>query len=431
MKRDLIQQLNEWRNNPLRKPLILRGARQVGKSWLIDEFGKSFPSYVKINFDKQPAAMAFFEGDIDIPVLLEKLQIYTGKKIIPGETLLFLDEVQNCERAIVALRYFKEELSKLHVIAAGSLIDFVLHNIGMPVGRVQFLYLHPLSYGEFLTAIGQQALREYLLQTKIDPVLHDKALEYVHTYFWLGGMPAVIDAWLLYKDFKKCLEQQDEIILAYKQDFEKYASGKLIDKVEIVFNAIPHHLGEKFVFSKIDPDLRANTFKDALECLSKAGIAHITHHTSAQGIPLSAGKDIKRFKVYFFDIGLAQRLLGLNLQEWITTPLNVKYHGAIAEQFVAQDYIANKFIKQPSELYYWHREERNSNAEIDFLFLLDNQIIPVEVKAGKKGTLRSLHLYLESHPHAKYGIKISEQQYEEHLPLICLPMYAIERIVKS
>lgn len=427
MKRDLIQQLNEWRIDPLRKPLILRGARQVGKSWLVEEFAKSFPSFVKINFEKQSEAISFFEGDIDIPLLLEKLQLYIGKKIIPGETLLFLDEIQICERAIIALRYFKEELPNLHIIAAGSLIDFTLKNIGMPVGRVQFLYLHPLSFGEFLTAQGKQELRDYLNRSDIDPVLHEKALEDVKTYFWLGGMPAVVSAWLAHRDLQACLDLQDEIILTYKQDFEKYTKGRLIDKVETVFNSVPEHLGEKFVYNKIDSDLRAYVFKEALDCLKKAGIIHIVYHSSGQGVPLAAGKDNKRFKVFFFDIGLAQRILGLDLKQWVTTPLNVKHAGAMAEQFVAQEYIAYSSIKQPSELYYWHREERSSNAEVDFLFLINGQIIPVEVKSGKSGTLKSLQMFLSLHNHSTWGVKISEQAFSNHHPIISVPFYGIER----
>ena len=431
MKRDLIQQLTEWRTSVLRKPLILRGVRQVGKSWLIDEFGKTFTNYVKLNFEMQPAAMDFFEGDINITQLLEKLHLYTGQKIIPGETLLFIDEIQLCERAIIALRYFKEELPALHIIAAGSLIDFSLKNIGMPVGRVQFLYLHPLSFGEFLTACGKQELREYLKQGNVDLVIHHQALEYVKTYFWLGGMPAVISAWLAYKDLQICLDLQDEIIQTYKQDFEKYARGKLIDKVETVFNAVPNYLGEKFIYSKIDPDLRAATFKEALNCLEKAGIIHIVYHTSGQGVPLASGKDSKRFKVYFFDIGLAQRLLGLDLKKWMITPINVKYLGAITEQFVAQEYIAYSSIKQSAELYYWHREERNSSAEVDFLFLLNGEIIPAEVKAGIRGTLKSLNLFLQTHTHSAWGVKISEQPYSKHEPLVSIALYGVEGLIKN
>lgn len=431
MKRDLFQSLMEWKNSRLRKPLILRGARQVGKSWLVNEFAKTFASFARINFEKQPEACEFFQGDLLFPQLLEKLELYIGQKIIPKETLLFFDEIQECERAIIALRYFKEELPDLHVIAAGSLIDFSLENIGMPVGRVQFLYLHPLSFGEFLSVIGKDDLRNYILQSDIDPVLHNKILEHVKNYFWLGGMPEVINEWIINRNFQTCLDIQDEILLTYKQDFEKYAKKRLIDKVEMVFNTVPEHLGEKFIYSKVDETSRSTLLKEALDCLKKAGVVHVVYHTSGQGVPLAAGKDSKKFKVFFFDTGLAQRLLGLNLQQWVTTPLNIKHVGAIAEQFVAQEYFAYSSVKNPAELYYWHREEPTSNAEVDFLFVINGDIIPVEVKSGKKGHLKSLKLFLETHKHSKYGVKISEQPFNYDDEVISIPFYAIEFLVKN
>lgn len=431
MKRDLYQALMTWKQDPLRKPLILRGARQVGKSWLVEKFGKTFPSFVSINFEKQPEASQFFQGDILIPQLLEKLNLYTGQKIIPTETLLFFDEIQECERAIIALRYFKEELPNLHVIAAGSLIDFSLENIGMPVGRVQFLYLHPLSFGEFLSAMGRSDLRDYILSGQSDPVIHNKIMDHLKNYFWLGGMPEVINAWLLKQDIQICMNIQDEILLTYTQDFEKYAKKHIIDKVEIIFNAVPEHLGEKFIYSKIDKTTRSQLFKEALDCLKKAGVIHIVYHSSGQGVPLAAGKDKMKFKVFFFDTGLAQRLLGLDLQQWITTPLDVKYIGAIAEQFVAQEYIAYSSFKKPAELYYWHRENPTSNAEVDFLFLIKGNIVPIEVKSRKKGHLKSLRMFLETHVHSKFGIKISEQLFHHDNEVIGIPFYAIEWLIKN
>src|SRR3989338_5748268 len=196
MYRDLLSELREWRPHLLRKPLIIRGARQVGKSWLVREFGKSFSSFVEINFEKEKDARAFFDGDIKIGQILERLSLYSGKQVIPGETLLFLDEIQDCENAITALRYFKEELPELHVIAAGSLVEFALEKIGTPVGRVQFLYLYPMSFGEFLQAQGRGDFREYIKACKVDPVIHSQILDLLKTYSWLGGMPAVIKAWM-------------------------------------------------------------------------------------------------------------------------------------------------------------------------------------------------------------------------------------------
>ena len=426
MKRDFISELEQWKVHDLRKPLILRGARQVGKSWLVAEFAKQFEIAITINFENSPEVSQFFAGAIRIPELLEKLSLYTGKVITPGKTLLFFDEIQECENAIIALRYFKEELPELHVIAAGSLLDFAIEKLGIPVGRVQFLYLHPLSFGEFLTVLGRDDLREFIKKQSPDPVLHQLLLDQLKIYFWLGGMPAVVDAWLRFKDVKLCQELQDEIILAYKQDFQKYARKHQIDNVERIFASIPQQLGKKFKFTSVDHDARAEPLKEALMLLSKAGIVNIAYHSSGQGQPLGATKNAKMFKVFFFDIGLAQRLLGLNLKTWVTQALEVMHIGAIAEQLVAQEYIAYTSIKSPPELYYWHREERTSNAEVDFLFLKDGSIVPVEVKAGNKGGLKSITIFLETHPNSTMALKISEAVYSSNVPMQNIPLYGLE-----
>lgn len=431
MKRDLLKSLLEWKNHPLRKPLILRGARQVGKTWLVQELGKSFQNIITLNFEKQRSAGELFQGDLNIQKLIENLKIYCGENIVPGFTLLFFDEIQECEAAIVALRYFKEELPELHVISAGSLLDFTLEKIGVPVGRVQFMYLHPLSFGEFLTALDRSDLREYIYQEKIENIIHEKLLEHVKTYFWLGGMPAVVEAWLEQKNPLLCQELQDEIILSYRQDFSKYAKTHQIEKVDKLFAMIPKLLGQKFVFNKVDPDLRSNALKEALLNLEKAGVAHIVYHSSAQGFPLSATQNEKRFKVYFFDIGLAQRVLGIQLKEWLLMPLEVTYLGAMAEQFVAQEYIAYTAIKSPGELFYWHREDKQSNAEVDFLFVTDHQIVPVEVKSSSTGRLRSLHAFLTTHPHSKEALKICEYNFSLHNDIRTIPFYGIEAWLKE
>lgn len=408
MKRDLLQKLIEWKTHPFRVPIILRGARQVGKSWLIQEFSKTFESFVEINFDKEEKAKILFEGDIDIPTLVEKLSLFAEKPIIPGKTLLFFDEAQECPNSIKALRYFKEEFNELHVIAAGSLLDFLLENIGVPVGRVQFMYLYPLSFGEFLTASNREDLRQYIATKPVDPVIHEKILEYLKTYMWLGGLPQIVNAWISSRDIQFCQQMQDRIILAYQQDFHKYAKENLIEFVDKVFDSIPHQLGQKFKYSNVDQDIPVYPLKKALKLLIKAGIAHVCYHTSGQAIPLGATKNEKKFKIFFVDIGLAQRLLGLDLKEWVTTPFELKYLGSMAEQLVAQEFIAYTSHSAPPQLYYWHRESKNSNAEVDFLFVRKSQIIPIEVKSGVKGGMKSLKVFLDTHPKSTFGLKVSE-----------------------
>ena len=426
MFREALNELNEWHNDSSRKPLLLRGARQVGKSWLVREFGKKFENFVEINFEKQPEVAEFFSGNLDIPSLLEKLQIYTGKKITPKNSLLFLDEVQECPRAITALRYFKEELSELPVIAAGSLIDFALEEIGMPVGRVQFLYLHPLSFREFLLVQERADLCDYIAKKDIATAIHEQLLEQVKTYFWLGGMPAIVDAWIKEKNPEHCQQLQEEIITSYKQDFARYKHPAKIEHLDRVFDAIPKQLGKKFKYTNVDNEVRSADLKSALEALCKAGIAYKVHHSAANGFPLSSSQKNNHFKVFFFDIGLAQRILNLELRQWLLAKLEVQHVGAIAEQFVAQEYIAYTAITTPPNLFYWHREQRTSNAEIDFIFTKDEHIVPVEVKAGTTGTLRSLQLFLQEHKSSPYGLRISEKNFSRNDNVLSLPFYAIK-----
>lgn len=426
MLRDILKELAQWKAHPLRKPLILRGARQVGKSWAARELGKSFSSFVEINFEKEKDAKSLFTGNIRIPELLDRLSLYAGKKIVPGSALLFLDEIQDCENAITSLRYFKEDFPELHVLAAGSLIDFALEKLGLPVGRLQFLYLFPLSFGEFLTVCNRGDLRQHILGGMVEPAIHNQLLDLLKTYMWLGGMPAVVHAWLDHKDARLCQETQDEIVETYRQDFTKYAQRRQIEHVTKVFEAIPFQLGRKFKYSAVDPNLNLQPIKTALSLLEKAGVALPAYHSSGQGIPLGATKDTKKFKIFFFDVGLAQRILGLDLRNWSIMDLKVANVGAIAEQLVAQEFTAYSSPKIRPELYYWHRESPSSNAEVDLLSVKEGVVVPVEIKSGVKGGMKSMQSFFESHPAALQGLKISENRFSSHGRIKEIPLYGVE-----
>jgi predicted AAA+ superfamily ATPase len=430
MQRALEKHLNAWKKHPLRKPLVLRGARQVGKSYLVQQFGKQFDNLVTVNFERDPKAKALFESSKNAAQLLSSLTAYTNQPIVPSKTLLFLDEVQFCEQALLSLRYFKEELPALHVIAAGSLLEFALESVGIPVGRVQFLYLHPLSFGEYLDAMGKAPLHQQLLQQPLDAPLHETALEQLKQYCWLGGMPAVVDAWRQHQNPLYCQEIQDQLLLSYRQDFEKYAKKHQVPLVGKLFDGVAAQLGAKFKYSTVDNMLRSGALKAALELLVKAGIVHLAHHTSAQGLPLAAGSDSQKFKAFFLDIGLLQRIKGVNLKDWLLAPLEITYMGTLAEQWVAQEYIAHTAINTPTDLFYWHREAKSSNAEVDFVFQQQQQIVPVEVKASHKGRLTSLALFLESHPHSHEGLVISQRQEWQLHHIKGIPFYALERWLK-
>lgn len=342
-----------------------------------------------------------------------------------------MDEIQECEAAITTLRYFKEECPELHVIAAGSLIEFALAKLGVPVGRIQFLHLYPISFGEFLTALGRDDLRTHLLSQQISPPIHTQLLNHVKTYLWLGGMPAVVQSWLDNKDVQLCHRLQDEILQAYRQDFLKYVKRNQIDHVSQIFDAVPAQLGKKFTYSHVNPHIRAQALKQAMQLLEMAGMAIPAYHTSAQGLPLGAAKNEKRFKAFFLDVGLAQRLLGLDMKRWVTQELKVTNIGAIAEQFVAQELLAYAQPQRKEELYYWHREASASNAEVDFVVVKDRDIVPVEVKSGVRGGIKSMSLFLESHPATSYGVKISENPFASHDKLHEVPLYGIESWINA
>jgi len=426
LKRDRLKDLETWRNSAHRKPLLIRGCRQVGKSWLIREFGKQFETFVEINFEKNKLIHPWFSGDLNIDTILEKLSIYAHSKIEPGKTLLFFDEIQTCEGAIQALRYFKEDRPDIHIIAAGSLLDFALNKLGIPVGRVQFMQLYPLSFGEYLTVLGLHDLREFIFKQENDPVIAQILMEHLKNYMWLGGMPAVIDAWISDRSPVICQTIQDEIIESYQIDFHKYAKEHEIPHVSRVFEAIPSIIGNKFIYSRVDEHARTDAIKNALKLLETAGIAIFCHHTAAQHPPLRAMQDDKKFKVFYFDIGIAQRLLGLDIKQWLLNPLRLSNQGEIAEQFVAQEMMAYANFHKQAKLYYWHREAKSSNAEVDFITLKKGEIIPVEVKSAHKGRMKSLHLFLESHPNSKFGLKISTEPFSQHDNLVEVPLYALE-----
>lgn len=426
MQRDRLKDLASWRNDPHRKPLLMRGCRQVGKSWLIREFGKQFDAFIEINFEKNKLIHSYFAADLNINTILEKLSIYTHTKITAGKTLIFFDEIQTCEGALQSLRYFKEDRPDIHIIAAGSLLDFALNKLGIAVGRLQFMQLYPLSFGEYLTVCGMQDVREYLFQQKNDSVISQQLKESLKNYLWLGGMPAVTDAWLSEHDPVVCQKLQDEIIESYQIDFHKYAREHEIPHVTKVFETIPAFIGKKFIYSHIDEYARGEMIKNALRLLETAGIANLCYHTSAQQIPLGAMQNDKKFKVFYFDIGIAQRLLGLDIKQWLLNPVGLSNQGTMTEQFVAQEILAYSDFHKQNKLYYWHREAKNSNAEVDFIVLKNGQIIPVEVKSGVKGSMKSMKMFLDSHPHSQFGLKISLGSFSKHENLVEIPLYALE-----
>ncbi len=424
MKRLVYQRLKEWSKETERKPLILRGARQVGKSYAVQKLGESFDNFIEINFEFSQSFLPIFEEDLDPQRIVQQISVLTKQKIVPGKTLLFFDEIQSCPRAITSLRYFYEKMPELHVIAAGSLLEFAHELVGIPVGRVQSLYVHPVTFFEYLAADGEELLLEQILkEEKLSEVVHKKILKHVGIYLALGGMPEVLRSWIEYKDPLKCSEKHATLLDTYRQDFQKYAKKPSLKYLSLLFENIPRQLGEKFKFSKIG-EYRKRELEPALELLLTANIFNKVVHTSAQGIPIGAEANPERFKLLFIDVGLTQALLGLELSAWFIQPeAELVNKGKIVEAFVGQELLTYSELNKKSQLYYWQRDTRGSSAEIDYVIQKQQQILPIEVKSGKTMKLKSLHAFLKTHPHSEYGIKISIDPYYKSDHVESFPLY--------
>ncbi len=433
MKRFVDHFLDIWKTSPLRKPLLLRGARQVGKTYTARAFSKKFSSFVELNLEFNPEAREIFEKSLDPHVIIRNISILTDKPITPGETLLFLDEIQIVPNAIIALRYFYEMMPELHVIAAGSLLDFAIKTVGMPVGRVSSLYMYPLSFIEFLSAMGSYAVIDEILshavQDEIMKSFHDKFLDLVGHYLAIGGMPQAVACWQSLQDLHTCSEIPHTLISNYKQDFEKYAQKYQIKYLNVLFSNIPHQLGGKFKYSDVEGEYRKRELAPCLDLLLTANIAHKVLRTGAQGIPLGAQADLQTFKILLIDVALTQFILGLKTGAWILNPLEEFVNkGALIEAFIGQELIAYEHPMRDVQLYYWQRETRGGEAEIDYVIQQESDIIPIEVKSGKGTAMKSMASFLESHPGSPYGIRFSSNNYSVHEKIHSYPLYATAKI---
>lgn len=440
MQRELEKHLKQWKTSHLRYPLILRGARQVGKTYLVEKFGREeFESFVPINFEALPQAAACFEGSLDPSEILLKLESILKVRVQPGKTLLFFDEIQACPRAIVAMRYFKEKLPQLHLIAAGSLLEFALieGKYSFPVGRVQFMYLQPLTFVEYVNARGfHREWSECLastLQNRPSEEIHLQMLQLLKEYFLIGGMPAAAQAFCLSHSLEECSKIQEILLATFKADFSKYATENEQKYLRILFEGIPQTLGQQFKFSKIDPHIKSRELKTGLEQLEGAGLIRFIHATSAVGIPLSSQLKRSQFKLLFLDIGLAQHALKIDPQAIFDKDLTQINKGAIAEQFVGQELLGYNDPHLHSQLFFWQREHRGSDAEVDYVICIDQTVIPIEVKSGQYGRLKSLHQFM-SEKKSALGIRISHQQLSFENQILTIPFYLIQelpRLVKS
>lgn len=433
MKRDIERQLKDWKDQPNRLPLLIRGPRQVGKTYVVEQFGKEFfENVVLVNFELYPRMKQCFES-LDPKEIINKLRLMDDLDIEPGKTLLFLDEIQECPKAIMSLRYFKEKMPELHVIGAGSLLEFALReeDFRMPVGRVQFVYLGPFSFGEFLGALNHNQLRGYLgkikLMDQIDPVVHEQLLELLQKYFILGGMPAVLQEYLTAGNLKVCQNIQSGILETYRSDFGKYAKKVQHKYLQRLFESAPRLVGQGFKYVNVDPQVKSRELKQAFDLLVLAGLIHPVYATSASGLPLGFQIREQKFKIIFLDVGLAQNACGLRAEPNFNKGLLQINAGSVAEQFVGQELWAYGDAYTRQNLYFWARDKKGSMAEVDFVINVGPRILPLEVKAGKTGTLKSLQLFLKEKK-APLGIRVSENPLSYYDHVLSVPLYMVEQI---
>lgn len=426
MKRHIERKLLAWKDKRRRKPLIVRGARQVGKTYCLKMFGRQqFTNLIYIDLERHSDWHGIFSGDLSAAKICLELEIVTGKKIVPGESLLFIDEIQSCPMAIMALRYFYEDLPGLHVVAAGSLLEFALKDISFPVGRIQFLHLGPLSFQEYLLAAGHEQAGKTIEESpkQLTETIHTFLSGELKKYFFVGGMPECTKAFLETGSMQEAFEVQEEICETYFLDFAKYKPKA--DKLCLhqVLVAIAKSVGQQIKYSRLTDGFTNPTIKKAFDLLCLANLIYKMPSADPSDLPLQASSSDKTFKALLVDIGLMRCLNRMPMEtEYLNRDLLHIYRGAMAEQFVGQELLA---AGEGRPLYYWSRKAKSSTAEVDYLIVINGKVYPLEVKSGVSGRLKSLHLCLDSYKNCPKGLVFSDRPYQE-LPdqhLVFLPLY--------
>jgi len=424
MYRIIEPRLIAWKERKRRKPLVVRGARQVGKTYSLKKFGEQFENFVNVDLERHPEWASIFAGDLSAKEIRLQLEIVTGKKITPGRTLLFIDEIQSCPRAIMSLRYFYEDIPGLHVVAAGSLLEFALQEISFPVGRVQFLQMAPLSFYEYLLATNHEQAAALIngAPHPLSAASHSFLMTELRKYFFIGGMPESIGAFVETGSMQESFEVQAEIGETWRLDFAKYKPRVDYFCLYQVLTGLAQKAGRQIKYSHLSDDFSNPTIKKAFNLLCMANIARKVSAADPSGLPLEMSASAKIFKALLLDIGLMRYLSGMAVDtEYAGKDLSHIFRGAMAEQFVGQEMVAGGTEKN----YYWSRRAKSSSAEVDFLAVVNDKIYPVEVKSGSSGRLKSLHLCLDKYKNCPAGLVFSDRPYQE-LPeqnLIFLPLY--------
>ncbi len=429
MYRLAMEQLYKWKENKHRKPLIIEGARQVGKTWLMKEFGQqAYSDTFYINFDSNSRMADLFSSDLNTDRLIMGLELYVGRKIDPENTLLIFDEVQEVPRALTSLKYFYEDAPQYHIVCAGSLLGIALHEgTSFPVGKVDFLRLYPLSFKEFLIAIDKARFAELLDKQDFGMITNFKQtyIDALKQYYFVGGMPEAVQSFVSDKDFNEVRNIQKQILAAYEQDFSKHAPNAMVPKIRMLWNSIPSQLAKenkKFIYGLVREGSRAKEYETALMWLNDCGLVHKISRVNGTGIPLKSYEDLKAFKLFIVDIGLLSCMSGLHQSTLLNgNDIFKEFKGALTEQYVCQQ------LKTIEDLgVYYYTNDRGS-CEIDFIIDTGEHIIPVEVKAEVNLRSKSLKTYQEKFS-PDVCIRTSMTDFKNESWLINLPLYAIETI---
>lgn len=429
MYRFAIEKLYKWKKSKRRKPLIIEGARQVGKTWLMKEFGsKAYANTVYINFDSNSRMAELFASDLNTDRLIMGLELYAGHKIDAENTLLIFDEVQEVPRALSSLKYFYENAPQYHIICAGSLLGIALHGgTSFPVGKVDFLKLYPLSFREFLMATGNERFTELLDKQDYEMITSFKQtyIDALKHYYFVGGMPEAVQRFAENKDFNEAREIQKHILAAYEQDFSKHAPYEIVPKIRMIWNSIPSQLAKenkKFIYGLVREGGRAKEYETAIMWLTDCGLVHKVSRVNAAGIPLKAYEDLRAFKLYIVDVGLLGCMTGLRQRTLLDgNDLFTEFKGALTEQYVCQQ------LKTIEDLGVYYFTNDRGSCEVDFVIDTGEKVIPVEVKAEVNLKAKSLRVYKDKF-NPEISVRTSMADYKKEDWLVNLSLYAVEEI---
>ncbi len=434
--RDVDGELLKWKDSDNRMPLLIRGARQVGKTSSVRHLGKSFKNYVEIDLNEHRELHGLFSQGHTPQEICRQISYLVKKPVVAGETLLFIDEIQACPEAINKLRYFYEQYPELHLIAAGSLLEFVLGDLpSFGVGRIRSVFMYPLSFEEFLRANNEEMLveayRNASPQNPLFEIVHNKLLQLLNIFILMGGMPKVVSEYVASQDLRNCQLVLNDLVESYKDDFKKYHRRIAEERLTMVLESVARQHQGRFVYSNVNDNLSLSQVKLTLELLVKAGLVYPVVHTSANGLPLGAEVNDRYQRMALFDTGVLLRMLGLNMADLVIQGIeNLSNKGSLTEVFVASEIMKAGSCYERKRLYCWHREKKDSQAEVDYVIQVGQGIVPVEVKSSTKGSMQSLRVFMKE-KNSEYGVRTSMENFASYDNIRVYPLYAISNLLKE